>query len=1061
MKKITLLLLSLLCGFVGYSQFPENFEAVTVSVPNVFPAGWLVTDNGVGTVNNWEINNNPSVVVSGVKSAYIDSEAIGMGNTSEDWLISPMVTIPANGQLKFKAKQSLTGDNGTIFQIRISSGATQSDLTSYTVLKQWTENEMNQVFNITEEKIVDFPAAMSGATLYIAFVRVYTQPIDGTGGDRWIIDDIDVVQKCLVPMSINVTNISATSAVFFWTGSVNSQGYELEIMATNFSPTGVPNFISTSNIYTITGLTPNTCYTFYVRTSCGNGNFSQWGGPFNFCTLNICTMPLAQNVSNITTNSATLTWTPGANETQWEALLLQAPNAIVPSMPQAVPTVGPFDFYIQNLNSSTTTLNNLHPSTIYYFYVRAVCQSDDTMSSWAGPFIFNTDTCNVQDKCTYQFYLTNEGFNTWNGGIMQVRQNGVVVATLGADGINNQNGIAVSICNAIPFDLFWSQSGTQPELMGIRVENSFGDTVYTKVAGEGTPLTVLYSDITLDNCLPATCIKPQNLTVNVLTPTSVSLSWSEQGSATQWEVYITEFGNPAPINGTPLNINNAAYTISNTNSNFVISNLNEAANYQYYVRAICSSSDLSTWNTIANTSIHLFKLVAFIDHNSNGIKDAGESNFNYGNYTFEKNNNGILHHIGSSYGIAEIYNPVITNTYDFNFEIDSEFQSYYAMVPTNFNDIGTTVGLNTQTFYFPITVTQPYNDVQVSITALDSPRPGFPFTHKIIYKNAGHNPSTGTINYLKDNANVTITSTFPSATTTTSNGFSINYTNLLPGEMETILVHMLVATIPTINLGDILTHSVSITSSETETNYTNNTFSSVQTVVGSYDPNDKTEARGSNVQIGQFTQNDYLFYTIRFQNSGTASAETVRIEDALESEFDFASIRMVSASHNYTMQRVNNKIIWTFDYINLPSEMADEPGSHGYVTFKIKLNPGFAVNDVIENTAKIYFDFNPAIVTNTFQTTFIPNLNTVAFGANNVMVYPNPAKEIVSISLQNATEHMQKIVIYDMVGKSIKTISANNAQEVSIPIHDVSTGVYLIEITTVNNLKQIRKLIVK
>ena len=77
------------------------------------------------------------------------------------------------------------------------------------------------------------------------------------------------------------------------------------------------------------------------------------------------------------------------------------------------------------------------------------------------------------------------------------------------------------------------------------------------------------------------------------------------------------------------------------------------------------------------------------------------------------------------------------------------------------------------------------------------------------------------------------------------------------------------------------------------------------------------------------------------------------------------------------------------------------------------------------------------------------------------MVYPNPAKEIVSISLQNATEHMQKIVIYDMVGKSIKTISANNAQEVSIPIHDVSTGVYLIEITTVNNLKQIRKLIVK
>jgi fimbrial isopeptide formation D2 family protein len=313
---------------------------------------------------------------------------------------------------------------------------------------------------------------------------------------------------------------------------------------------------------------------------------------------------------------------------------------------------------------------------------------------------------------------------------------------------------------------------------------------------------------------------------------------------------------------------------------------------------------------------------------------------------------------------------------------------------------------------------------------------------------------------LKNNANVTITSTLPSATTTTSNGFSINYTNLLPGQMETILVNMNVAAIPTVNLGDVLTHNVAITSSETEANYTNNTFTSVQTVVGSYDPNDKTEARGSNVQIGQFTQNDYLFYTIRFQNSGTASAETVRIEDTLESEFDFASIRMVSASHNYTIQRINNKVVWTFDYINLPSEMADEPGSHGYITFKIKLNPGFAINDVIENTAKIYFDFNPAIVTNTFQTTFVPNLNMSTFDPNSLIVYPNPAKDLVQILLQNSTENLKEIVIYDMIGKTIKTIIGRNTQQVNIPVNDLSTGVYLIEITTGNNSKQFRKLMV-
>ena len=97
MKKINLLLFTVLCSFLSYSQFPENFEAATVTVPNGFPTGWLVTDNGVGTASNWEIYSNASVQVSGTKSAYIDRETIGIGNTSEDWLISPMVTIPANG----------------------------------------------------------------------------------------------------------------------------------------------------------------------------------------------------------------------------------------------------------------------------------------------------------------------------------------------------------------------------------------------------------------------------------------------------------------------------------------------------------------------------------------------------------------------------------------------------------------------------------------------------------------------------------------------------------------------------------------------------------------------------------------------------------------------------------------------------------------------------------------------------------------------------------------------------------------------------------------------------
>ncbi|WP_035759130.1 choice-of-anchor J domain-containing protein, partial [Flavobacterium tegetincola] len=120
MKKITLLLLTILYCTVGYSQFPQDFETGT-TVPNGFPTGWLVTDNGVGTANSWTIQSAAAVVVNGTKSAYMNREEIGSGNTSQDWLISPSTTIPANGQLRFFTKQSIAGDNGTLYQIRISS----------------------------------------------------------------------------------------------------------------------------------------------------------------------------------------------------------------------------------------------------------------------------------------------------------------------------------------------------------------------------------------------------------------------------------------------------------------------------------------------------------------------------------------------------------------------------------------------------------------------------------------------------------------------------------------------------------------------------------------------------------------------------------------------------------------------------------------------------------------------------------------------------------------------------------------------------------------------------
>ena len=72
-------------------------------------------------------------------------------------------------------------------------------------------------------------------------------------------------------------------------------------------------------------------------------------------------------------------------------------------------------------------------------------------------------------------------------------------------------------------------------------------------------------------------------------------------------------------------------------------------------------------------------------------------------------------------------------------------------------------------------------------------------------------------------------------------------------------------------------------------------------IVGSYDPNDKL------VSPAGFTDQHYVApgtrmeYTIRFQNTGTFMAFTVKVIDTLSADLDVATFEMMSASHDYNL----------------------------------------------------------------------------------------------------------------------------------------------------------------
>lgn len=159
----------------------------------------------------------------------------------------------------------------------------------------------------------------------------------------------------------------------------------------------------------------------------------------------------------------------------------------------------------------------------------------------------------------------------------------------------------------------------------------------------------------------------------------------------------------------------------------------------------------------------------------------------------------------------------------------------------------------------------------------------------------------------------------------------------------------------------------------TDVDYSNNSHSFQQLVVAAYDPNDKTVnfpvVNHTEIPDGEGAQLEYL---IRFQNTGNFFATFVRVVDELPESLDINTIHMINASHDYELSFPEPNVLeWFFDEIMLPDSTTDEPGSHGFIHFRIKTIAGVQLDDVIENNALIYFDFKEAVVTEYAVTTFM------------------------------------------------------------------------------------------
>lgn len=238
---------------------------------------------------------------------------------------------------------------------------------------------------------------------------------------------------------------------------------------------------------------------------------------------------------------------------------------------------------------------------------------------------------------------------------------------------------------------------------------------------------------------------------------------------------------------------------------------------------------------------------------------------------------------------------------------------------------------------------------------------------------------------------------------------------LLPGQTRLLSARLCVP--PDIALlGTDLSYTATATTLLNDADPGNNTCSHTETVVGSYDPNDKLARTSSGSASEWSIANDSLItYTIRFQNTGTAPAVNVVLVDTVAPTLDLASLRILGASHTFSASLEGRVLRFTFDHIMLPDSGSNEPRSHGFAQFSIRpvaMTPGSSV----ANFADIYFDFNPPIRTNTSVVSAPLTTGLTASIAPVMAVIPNPGTTHFTLSLPPGPH---TVTLFDATGRVV------------------------------------------
>ncbi len=542
---------SAVCGVGDESVYsgPATFRTRCGPLTAVYTTDY--ESDSLGSLNNCDSN-----IINGGTGALVQVDDLVANSGSQHIYMYSGSSLPTDIIYILPEFSDLSSDKQVSFQaydrdngsLEVGTMTDPNDATTFTSLRTFTDSDLPD--DTYQEQIVYF----NSLTTVGGFIAFKFIP-NGTF-DAMYIDDVtyEVAPACPAPSAVTTSNTTNSSVEIAWLENGTSSNWEIAVLpAPNGVPTS-PGTAVTTNPYTQDMLLAATEYVVYVRSDCGSGSLSDWSAAATFTTE--CDALIAPYTEDFETFTATTSGFPAVTDyfvrdNCWKAVNSSLGWVVAPGTLTASGGTGP---------SATVTTGN------YMYSEGSNSAASGRVADLVSPLIDLSPLT-----------IPNLGFDYHAFGD-DIQQVDVIV----------NDGTTDTVI--FTFNGQQQTAEVNPFLRSeVSLINFAGQTV--QITFRVTSGSSFETDFAIDNfeiSEAPSCPDPSLLMVTNIGPNAATVSWTENGTASVWQVEVQPVGVAQGTAGAVFE------NLSSTNPQ-VVNGISSESTYDVYVRSDCGAGDFSGW----------------------------------------------------------------------------------------------------------------------------------------------------------------------------------------------------------------------------------------------------------------------------------------------------------------------------------------------------------------------------------------------------------------------------------------------------------------------------------